>query len=604
MTLVFLDSETAYDRKAGYDLRSISVVEYVRHERFKEWGFGVIVEDSDPIWCKTEDLKSIDWSTITLVGHNLKFDGSVLARLGFPPAFRYIDTKALARAVLGKAVEGYSLKELAAFFGLAPKGELKIDGLTELTPEQEDELAEYCKHDVALCREIYRRCIKQFPEDQLPHLDWTIRSFIYPKLVIDLAVVQAAVEEEKTRKAAMFSDIGIPKDVFSSNQKFAALLTEKGYKVPTKKSARTGKAIPALALGDTDFLDMLESTDTMLKRLCEARSEAKSTIMETRCAKMAAVGATGPWPFDVEFSGAAQTHRYSGGGGAAGNPQNFVRGSALRGAVCAPPGYSLVVGDFAAIEMRLVAFLANDPGLTKAIIMGKDVYCEFASAFYKRLITKADKMERWFGKTAILGLGYSMGAMKFQHTVRIQTGQQISDEEAERAVALYRSKYFRVPMLWNFLEQQLPRMARGETGPLGSLPVRLMRGEILLPSGLTIKYPNLRLKGYGRFGKPEWVYDVWGKKETKEESRIYGGKILENISQALAGELAKLVNHQFLDSLVGVCHDEVILSVPEAEGDAYKQRLERAMSTPPSWMPKLRLACEVGVGKNWRDAKV
>lgn len=601
--IAFLDWETAYDKKAGYDLRSISLVEYVRDARFRPYGACLALDDGPIVWCHKEDLEQVDWLDVTLVGHNLKFDGSVLAALGFPPPRQYIDTKALARAVLGKQVEDYALATLAKFFELPDKGQLKVDGLQDLTPEQEEELAEYCKHDTWLCREIYNRLISQLPETQLPHLDWTIRSFIYPKLTINQAALEEAVKEEETRKASVFADIGVGKEVFSSNQKFSELLKSRGYDVPTKKSPSTGKPIPALALGDTQFLDRLESDDPALRKLCEARIEAKSTIMQTRCAKMLAVGKTGPWPFDVEYSGAAQTHRYSGGGGAAGNPQNFVRGSALRAAVCAPAGHRLVVGDFAAIEMRLVAFLANDPALTKAIINGWDVYCMFASAFYGRPITKADKLERWFGKTAILGLGYNMGAMRFQHTVRVQTDQQISDVDAERAVALYRSRYFRVPQLWSFLDQAIPRMARGESGALGCLPVKLDKGRIRLPSGLLIQYPGLRMKGLGRWGKPEWVYDGWGKKNTKEESRIYGGKVLENISQALAGELAKGVNERFFDKLVGVCHDEVILCVEEPMARYYAGNLEWAMTAPPEWMPKLKLACEIGIGENWKDAK-
>ena len=596
MNLCFIDFETYFDKKAGYDLRSMSMVEFLRDPRFKVEGYAWCAPDTEPRWeTNADELKDGLWSDIAIVGHNLKFDGSILALLGLPPAGRYIDTKALCRAVLGKQVEGYSLAELAAFFGLPPKKDMPEDDPAAL--------AEYCKHDVWLCRELYKRTIDFFPENQLPHLDWTIRSFVYPKLVIDTAVAEAAVVEEKERKAKVFADIGVDKAVFSSNQKFAELLTQKGYTPPTKKSPRTGLEIPALALGDTAFLDMLESEDKTLRALCEARSEAKSTIMETRCAKLAAVGRSGPWPFDVEFSGAAQTHRYSGGGSAGGNPQNFVRGSALRAAILAPPGFSLVVGDFAAIEMRLVAYLANDPALTRAIALGLDIYCEFASAFYGRPITKADKAERWFGKTAILGLGYGMGAMKFQHTVRVQTGMQITDEEAERAVALYRTKYWRVPQLWDFLDRAIGRMEKKETGPLGSLPVKLDYGDIKLPSGLLIQYPGLRMKGRGRWGKPQWVYDIWGKKEQKEESRIYGGKILENIGQALAGELAKGVNQLFLDQLVGVCHDEVILCVPEETGAAYKFQLEAYMSQAPKWMPKLKLACEVGVGRNWNEAK-
>lgn len=597
MSLLFLDTETFFDKKAGYDLRSLSMVEYVRDGRFKFLG-AAMCEEGPPAWFGPDDLPLSDpgWSELTLVGHNLKFDGSVLARLGVAAPAQYIDTKALARAVLGKQVEGYSLSELAVFFDLPPKQDM---------PDLSDEakLAEYCRHDVWLCREIYHRCIDQFPTNQLPHLDWTIRSFVYPKLVVDTAILDAAVAEEKRRKAALFEGLGIPKATFSSSKKFTELMAAKGCTLPTKKSPRTGKEIPALSKADSAFHDLLNNHDKGIVALCEARREAKSTIMETRCESLSSVGKTGPWPFDVEYSGAAQTHRYSGGGAAGGNPQNFVRDSALRAAVLAPPGHVLVVGDFAAVEMRIVAYLAKDPALIRAIEAGRDVYCDFASKLFKRPVTKADKELRWAGKTAMLAFQYCVGAMKFQSTVKIQTGLSLADDEADRAVKLYRTQYWRIPQLWAFLEQQLPRMARGETGAMGSLPVRLDGGRIRLPSGLMLQYPGLRVKGRGRFGKTDWVYDVWGKKNTREESRIYGGKILENISQALAGELAKEVNMRHLQSLVGACHDEVILAVPEEEAEERKAELEKDMQRAPTWMPRLNLQCEVGCGKTWKEAK-
>ena len=108
------------------------------------------------------------------------------------------------------------------------------------------------------------------------------------------------------------------------------------------------------------------------------------TLLETRSAKLAAIGATGRFPVDVEFSGADQTHRYSGGNGSGGNFQNFTRGSALRDAVEAPKGHSLVVGDFSNVELRVVAYLTKDPGLIQAIEQGTDLYCDFASVFYGR----------------------------------------------------------------------------------------------------------------------------------------------------------------------------------------------------------------------------
>jgi hypothetical protein len=137
--------------------------------------------------------------------------------------------------------------------------------------------------------------------------------------------------------------------------------------------------------------------------------------------------------------------------------------------------------------------------LMYAITSGQDVYSDFASRYYGRIITKADKMERQFGKCAILGLGYGMGAARFVYMVRIQTGMRITEEDAKRAVDLYRMHYWHVPRLWETLNERIPMLASGESFAIPNAPfLKGRKGEIVLPSGLTLKYP-----GYGRsYGAP------------------------------------------------------------------------------------------------------
>ncbi len=608
MNYVFLDFETFYDQKNGYGLKALSMVEYVRDARFKVFGFGVAFGSDNPEWYGPKDigvplLHQVEWRNAAIVCHNAKFDGLILAeKFGINPK-QWIDTKAMARAVLGKTVKSYSLKDLAEHFGLPAKGQLKTDGLVDLTAEQEKELAEYCCHDVWLCRELFNRLNKDFPESQYEAMDWTVRSFVNPKLALNVPLLEQTNKNEAQRREAIFADIGIAKEVFASNVKFPKLLEEKGYEVPKKVSGRTGKEIPALALGDVGFIEMAAgSASSELKKLCEARIAAKSTLLETRSLALASIGKTGAWPFDVEFSGATQTHRFSGGGGAGGNPQNFTRGSALRDAVEAPEGYKLIVGDFSNIELRIVAYLSKDPGLIQSLERGIDLYCDFASAFFGRVITKADKKERQFGKCAILGLGYGMGAKKFKTTVKLQTDEDIPDEEATRAVNLYRRRYTRVPALWDTYQKHIEFLATARDRVLQVGPVQFEIQRICLPSGLKLRFPGLRQEG-SRRGQPEWVYDVWRKKEEKETTKLYGGKVLENISQALAGELCKEVLVRMKDKCVGQVHDELHLLEKTAMAHVTAARLKREMETAPSWLPEMKLAAEVKIGKSWGEAK-
>ena len=598
---MIVDFETYFDRKIGYDIKATSITEYIRDSRF--WPLGLayrFLDDGKTHWLAGNHAieawaGSLDWNNIVVVAHNAKFDGGILAwRYGVKPA-RWVDTVAIAKATLGENVSGYSLKRLAEYLGLPAKGEMSCEGVLSPTPQQLEELGVYCKNDVELCRGIYEKLIPTFPQGQLPILDWTIRCFIEPKLVLDSNLLAEGVKNEKIRREEIIKKSGVSRDVLSSNKQFAEYLRNAGVEPPTKLSSRTGKSIPAFARTDEGLAKLAASHPN----LYAARIASKSNLLETRGESLLAVAKTGPFPFDVGFSGAVQTHRYSGGSGAGGNPQNFTRNSFLRGAVCAPAGYNLIVGDYAAIELRLLAWLAKEPRLIGKILADEDVYADFASLKYGRKITKADKIERQFGKCSILGLGYNMGAKKFKATVKNQTGMDISEDEAWKTVDLYRTTYFNVPKLWEQAHALLPLISSGQIGCIWFAPfIKVRKNALVLPSGLEIKYPNLRQVG------EDWVYDVYHKVYEAETTNLYGGKMIENICQALAGELCKeaiLRAEEAGLQCVGQVHDE-ILSVSK-EGDIAAAILETAMEQAPKWMPTLRLKAEVGYGKNWNESK-
>lgn len=620
-----LDFESFYSTADSYTLKKISMVEYIRDARFKAFGAGVAFDDLPINWITAKNLDSfflsVDWNQVDLVGHNIKFDGAILAwRYGYTPR-SYIDTKGMSRAVLGKSIKNHSLATLAEYFQLVSKGHLKTDGLNDLTLDQEKELAEYCIHDVELEREILHRFEKEFPQNQYASLDQTIRMFVEPKLQLDVNLLERASRAEALRRQTIFDEIGLDKRVFASNSQFPELLRKEGFEVPMKPSPRQKDEkgepllIPALALGDSAFMELRETPDDRLQDLCEARIAAKSTLLETRSKKLARIGATGLWSFDVEFSGADQTHRFSGGSGAGGNPQNFSNpariidpvkkemASCLRRSVMAPEGYKLVVGDFSQIEFRLVAYLSRDPGLLELIEKGKDAYSDFASAFYGRTITRDNEKERKFGKTAILGLIYGMGADKFIVTVRRDTGQKIGQAVSQKAVNLFRTRYSYVQALWNSLNAVVPLMAERETMHQYKmrLPIEIGFEYLRLPSGLKIRFPNLRREMDSK-NRPEWVYNVWVKGHL-EKRKLYGGKVLENICQGLAGELCKDAMSRLGEDVVGQVHDELHVICRKGLEAQVAQNMKRAMTIAPDWMPDMLLDAEVKVGDNWGDAK-
>lgn len=633
-----LDFESYYSTENNFDLKSLSMTEYIRDPRFKALGAGAAFDDEPIVWISAKNLDSfflsLKWDEIDLVGHNVKFDGAILAwRYGYVPR-SYIDTKGMSRACLAKSIKNHSLGTIAEYFQLPRKQTEVLDsmnGKSELTPEEESNLAGYCIHDVELEREILHRFEKEFPHDQYASLDQTIRMFVEPKLQLNINLLHQTALAEEQRRLSIFNEIKLDKKVFASNEQFAELLQKEGFEVPMKRSPKRKDEkgdplmIPALALGDIKFQELCETPNERLQDLCEARVAAKSNLLQTRSTKLARIGATGLWSFDVEFSGADQTHRFSGGGGAGGNPQNFTNparvidplkkemASALRRAVTAPDGYELVVGDFSQIEFRLVAYLSRDPGLLELIEKDKDAYIDFGSAFFGFTLDKErDKAKRQFAKTAMLGLGYQMGSDKFIQTVRTQTGQTITEETAKKAVDLYRKRYGYVQSLWNSLRDLIPLMTQKENAGKYSmrLPVKIGFEYLELPSGLKIRFPNLReeivrqedKKTGEMIERMQWVYDVYTKGH-KERRTLYGGKVLENICQGLAGELCKDAMVRLGENVVGQVHDELHVLCRKGSGSLIAQNMKRIMSLPPEWMPDMILDAEVKVGQNWADCK-
>jgi len=138
-----------------------------------------------------------------------------------------------------------------------------------------------------------------------------------------------------------------------------------------------------------------------------------------------------------------------------------------------------------------------------------------------------------------------------------------------------------VPAFWEKLQNDIPD---------------LKQGEIKLPSGLKIRYPNLRKEGR------EWVYDTY-RKGRLEQNKLYGGKVLENISQALAGEICKEAIQRMLPNVTGAVHDEIHVLCKKGLGLVTMMKLQKAMTTPPSWFPEIKLKAEIGMGESWGDVK-
>jgi DNA polymerase len=265
---------------------------------------------------------------------------------------------------------------------------------------------------------------------------------------------------------------------------------------------------------------------------------------------------------------------------------------ALRGAIIAPPGRQLYVADYASIEARCVMWLANDENALNMFRRHEDIYCDMASDIYGRTITKADGPERQMGKQAILGLGYQMGAPKFQATCALY-GMDVSDELAARVVATYREKYWRVRDMWQ--EQQEAAMEavlhRGRRVRAGRVRW-FVAGDYLyceLPSGRRLAYPEPRVMDWPTsWGQDKMAMTFTGINPYSRQWQrraAYGGLLVENITQACARDLMAHAmmqcDAQGTYELVLSVHDELISETDIGVGSV--QEFLTLLTKPPVW---------------------
>lgn len=168
MKILVVDFETRWDSKE-YTLSKMTTEAYIRDPRFKAFGMGYKwLGEEGVTWVTHDDLPeflaSIDWANTGVLAHNAQFDVAILSWVyGVRPKL-ILDSLSMARALRGVEV-GNSLAKLAEEFQLPAKGHAvsSSNGVQELDADLEKELADYCKHDVFLCEEVFSRLSIDFP---------------------------------------------------------------------------------------------------------------------------------------------------------------------------------------------------------------------------------------------------------------------------------------------------------------------------------------------------------------------------------------------------------------------------------------------------------
>lgn len=651
MQPIVLDFETFYGDGYSLSLKEITTESYIRDTRFKAHGVGVKVGNNPSFWVSHNELGDmlprLHLEKHMLIGHNLQFDGFILSHhYGIYPRL-YVDTLGLSRALVGPHLARHGLKYVAEkLCGMTKMDELtKSYNIRNLSPELEERIADYCvgmprqvgdhieAGDTELTWAVFKKLFPHFPRTELESLDWTIRAFTNPKLYLDTDMLKDYGEQLAIDKREALINAGLDtRDLLMSNQKFAEALEILGVEPPTKISPKTGKISFAFAKTDEGLLALQEHPDPAVQALVAARLAHKSTIEETRTAAYLAASQRGAWPVAYNYAGATVTQRYSGNRGGGGNPQNLKRGGTLRDAIYAPDGFVIGVPDLSQIEARLTLWLGmqltgpdgEEAKALKVMAEGGDIYSWFGSRIYGININKKDNpSERQISKSAVLGLGFGMGPGRFIDYCKQNNIYGVTPEFAEHTVKLYRNTFTGVKKFWMQCTKAINVMMDGQVGV--ALPfegIELVSTQfdpvfnqpaILLPSGLYIKYPGLSKTGEG-----EITY-----KDGAKVVKLFGGKVTENIVQAVAGWIMRMQSNEVnrLYPVVMSTHDEIPSLVPIDHDDTkewneetgkleaiekglYSKTVKEIMTRPISQLPGLPLGVEIGTSVRYGQAKV
>jgi len=648
--IITIDFETFWDTKEGYTLTKMTTEEYIRDDKFRAFGACVHVYGSDePVrWVSAEGLRDyfsgVDWGRTAVLAHNAQFDVSIMEWVyDTHPAFIF-DTLSMARALRGVEV-GNSLAKLAVDFDLPAKGTAvhSTNGVAELDEVLESELADYCKHDVYLCERIFARLVNGYPAKELRLIDMTLKMYTRPLLLLDQPMLVKALAEEGNAREQLLQRLGVEDAELASNPKFAELLTKLGVVPPTKTSKTTGKTTLALAKNDALFQTLLNSEREDVALLCQARLKVKSTTERTRAQRFLDISKRGALPVPLSYYG-AQTGRWTAAKGSAINMQNLKRGSFLRKAIMAPEGHQLVVGDLSQIEPRVLAWLSDYEDMLDIFKGGGDPYAAFgAQMFNIPNLTKDSHPDlRQSAKSALLGCGYGLGWASFASQLLVgflgappvryskdfakklgvdsEYAQAFAkwdgnDEKmfdiphtcstqellhhvlaAKAIIDTYRRTAYPVVAFWSLCETALHRaLVNGDELVYKCITFR--KGEIELPNGMKLLYPDLRYVKDDK-GRSQAVY---GPHATK----LYAGKITNNITQALArivmtdGMLRVAKKYP----IAGTVHDELIAVVPDDEVVDAKTWVLAQMTMEPPYMKGIPLDADGGAHRRYGLAK-
>jgi DNA polymerase len=578
--------------------------------------------------CELENvIEGILDPSVVKVAHNSAFERACLAKYlkQALPAEEWDDTMILAAmnglpmslddAGAALQLKDQKIKEgtaLISYFCKPCKPTISNGGRTrnhpEHAPDKWERFVEYCRRDVEVEQAIYYR-LHRFPVTDFERKVWALDSRINERgVLVDVELAEAAIaldeefREEHTAEMRRLTGLDNPNSV----AQLKGWLEAVGVSCESLNKATVAdlkKAVP----------------DPTTRRVLELRQMLGKTAAKKYSAMTAAACKDDRVRGILQYYGAGRTGRWA---GRLVQPQNMaqnhleqidkvreivrqrdletleiaydnvpdVLGQLTRTALIAKPGHTFLVSDYAAIEARVIAYLAGEQWRMDVFAKGGDIYCSSASQMFKVPVVKhgINGHLRQKGKIAELACGYGGGVGALKAFGADKMG--LTEEEMQDIVTQWRQASPTIPKFWRDTENAAKR-ALENPGRTFSIPcgVKYRRGpdalRCLLPSGRVLSYWGARLDIDGSicFMGQNQTTRKWEKTDT------WGGKLVENIVQAVARDCLAVALIRLDEAgydIVFHVHDEIIAEAPK--GSSWEDMAE-IMGLPIDWAPGLLL---------------
>jgi DNA polymerase len=483
--------------------------------------------------------------------------------------------------------------------------------LPEHAPDKWERFAEYCRRDVEVCQAIYQK-LHRFPVPDWERKVWALDARINERgVLIDRELAEAAIAVDEAFREEHTAEL----------QKLTNL--DNPNSVAQLKGWLEGVGVFADSLNKATVADLRGSVpDPTTRRVLELRQLLGKTSTKKYEAMTLSAGEDDRVRGLLQYYGAGRTGRWAGRLVQVQNlPQNHlddiglvrelvrdrdletlellfdnvpdVLSQLIRTAFVAKPGHTFLVSDYAAIEARVIAYLAGEKWRMDVFAQGGDIYCSSASQMFKVPVVKHGENGhlRQKGKIAELACGYGGGVKALLAFGADKMG--LTEDEMQQIVDQWRAASPSIPRFWrdteNAAKRALENPGRTFTLPCG---VKYLRDadalRCRLPSGRVLSYWDARIEDYK--GRPSVVFmgqdqttRTWKKMET------WGGKLVENIVQAYARDclaVALLRLDEAGYKITFHVHDEIIAEAPD--GSRWEDMAE-IMGRPIDWAPGLLL---------------